>query len=545
MTEAIETELIHPDDAFYNSAQSGKFIKQEEDFYLFDFGQEKFAAIETWEFSDSPEKNETLSFLVERPLGAYWAASHQKLEKLKLWDYLEGLAKSGQVIEGQILSKNKGGLSVDIGLRAFLPMSQIDIHRVEDPDSFIGKKSQFRVTSFDHDRGNIVISRRALLEEERAERHAELLEGLAVGKKYEGIVRNLTKYGAFVDIGGVEGLLHMSNMSWGRIDHPSEIMKPGDSIRVILLELDKKKMRLSLGRKQLLEDPWEKIVQKINVGDEYEGPIVSLAPFGAFVEIEEGLEGLVHISEIAWLAKFPHAKDAGLKVGEKVKVKVLGVDTEDRRISLSIKQLLQNPYEKLKEEYPMGTKIEGKISNITEFGIFIEIAPNIDGLVHQSDVSWTNSGKNFGENFKVGEMQEVRVLDIDIEAGRISLGIKQLSDDPWATVQELAKVGQKIDVTIMRIADFGAFAEVMPGIEGLIHVSELSEERVESPASVVKVGQVVNVLVTGFDRANERIGLSLKRDELEVDVVTSFDEMEGSASTLGDVLRDRLGIKED
>ncbi len=538
----VENEILHPDDIYYNSIQSGTYVKTELEFHLFDFGHEKLAAVETEEFKTVPKGK--LDLLIERPLGKHWVASFIKGEQLKVWNNIDALVKSGQPVEGQILSKNKGGLSVDIGLRAFLPLSQIAIHRVEDVDSFLGMKSQFKITKFDHDRGNIVISRRALLEAERDSGKEELLANLKVGNEYKGVVRNLTKYGAFVDIGGVEGLLHVSNMSWGRIDNPSELVNPGDEIKVVLLELDKEKMRLSLGRKQLLEDPWEKIEDTIKIGDEFEGPVVSLAPFGAFVSLKEGLEGLVHVSEIAWLEKVNHPKDI-LKMGQRVRVKVMGVDGDERRISLSIKQLADNPYVVLRADNTNGTHFSGTISSVTEFGLFVNIAPNIDGLVHQSDISWKHEKGDLSERFNVGDAQEVMLLDIDVEAGRVSLGIKQLSDDPWQAAESVVVIGKKIDVTITRIADFGAFAEVMPGIEGLIHVSELSEERVDSPSSVVKVGQQVNVLVTAFDRAAERIGLSLKRDELEAESVSSYSDVEGSASTLGDLLRDRLGDSEE
>ncbi len=537
----LDNENIHPDDVYYNSVQSAKYVRTDQGLHLFDFGHEKLASVEVEEFTKLP--TESIDLLVERPVGQYWVASYIKNEQLKIWANIDALVKSGQPVEGQILSKNKGGLSVDIGLRAFLPMSQIDIHRVENVDAFIGKTAMFKITAFDHERGNIVVSRRALLEVERAEGKEELISNLKAGNTYTGIVRNLTKYGAFVDIGGVEGLLHVSNMSWGRVDHPSELVKPGDEIQVLLLDVDKEKMKLSLGRKQLLADPWESLGESVKVGDIIEGPIVSIAPFGVFVSIKEGLEGLVHISEIAWLEKIKHPKDV-VKLNENVRVKVMGIDLEERRISLSIKQLAENPYVKLSKEKPRGTKITGKISGVSEFGLFVQIAPFIDGLVHQSDISWKQID-DFAEKFKVGEEQEVLILDVDVEAGRVSLGIKQLSDDPWQSVEGIAKVGSKIDVTIVRIADFGAFAEVMPGIEGLIHVSELSEERVDSPASVVKVGQRVNVLVTAFDRTNERIGLSLKRDELEVKEDSSYSDLDGSASTLGDLLRDRLGDSEE
>lgn len=538
----VENEILHPDDVYYNSIQSGTYVKTDLGFHLFDFGHEKLAAVETEEFKTTPSGSAEI--LVERPVGQHWAASVIKGEQLKIWENIEALVKSGQPVEGQILSKNKGGMSVDIGLRAFLPLSQIDIHRVENVDAFIGMKTQFRVTKFDHEKSNIIVSRRALLEDERASGQDELLANLKVGNEYSGVVRNLTKYGAFVDIGGVEGLLHVSNMSWGRIDHPSELVNAGDEIKVVLLDVDKEKMRLSLGRKQLLSDPWENIADTIKVGEDYEGPVVSLAPFGAFVSLQEGLEGLVHVSEIAWLDKVNHPKDL-LTLGQNVRVKVMGVDGDERRISLSIKQLADNPYVVLRAEHENGIKFTGTISSVTEFGLFVHIAPGIDGLVHQSDISWTQEKGNLSEKFTVGDTQEVMLLNIDVEAGRVSLGIKQLSDDPWQAVESIAKVGQKIDVTIVRIADFGAFAEVMPGIEGLIHVSELSEERVDSPSSVVKIGQKVNVLVTAFDRANERIGLSLKRDELETETVSSYSEVAGAASTLGDLLRDRLGDSEE
>ncbi|MBA2664020.1 MAG: 30S ribosomal protein S1 [Bradymonadaceae bacterium] len=489
------------------------------------------------------EQGAKVRVLVENPLSDGWNGSVQKAEKLDVWDKLEELVKSGEAIRGIILNENKGGMSVDIGLRAFMPMSQVDLHRVNDTSPYIGRQDKFQVIKFDKEKADVVVSRRNLLEKGRDSDRQEALGELTAGQQFEGVVRNITNFGAFVDIGGIDGLLHVSNMSWGRVDHPSELVRPGDKLQVVVLEYDKKKKRLSLGRKQLLDDPWTELGQTVSEGDRINGKVVSLADFGAFIEIQPGLEGLVHVTELAWTGRINHPKDV-LDINQQVDVKVLSIDTENRRLSLSIKQLEESPWAKLTDQFPSGSRVEGTIRNITDFGLFVEIAPSIEGLVHVSDLSWTEKIEDPRAHYKVGETVEVVVLDIDVEAERAALGIKQLVDDPWQRAADIAKPGQKIDVTIARITDFGAFATIVEGVEGLIHISELREERVEKVSEVARPGQVHKALVLTFDRAAQRISLSLKRDTLGDDEgAREYNDNDGATATLGDILRDRLGIQ--
>ena len=530
-------------DELYNSFRKAKFVDRIDDGWLFDIGDEQKALVPNDDLPESTafDAGVEVELLVERPYGGHWAASVSKVERLKLWDELERLAQTNGEVEGMIIAANKGGLSVDIGVRAFVPKSQVDIHRVEDFAPYIGRKETFRVVKFDQKRGNVVLSRRELLEERRDERRDELLENLAPGQEYEGVVRNVLDFGAFIDIGGIEGLLHSSNMSWGRVDHPSELFRPGDRVKVVVLEYDQKRDRLSLGRKQLLADPWEGIADRYEDGDVVQGKVVSLADFGAFVEVEPGLEGLVHVTELSWTERINHPKEV-LAIDAPINVQIISVDTENRRLSLSVKRLEPNPWETVAAQMPEGTKFEGRITNVVDFGLFVEVVPGVEGLIHVSDLSWTEKIDDPRTRYNVGDTIEAVVLDIDAEAGRASLGHKQLEDDPWSRAKDVAKVGDKIPVTITRTTEFGAFAEILPGIEGLIHISELAEQRVERVTEVVRPGQTVEALVLSFDRGNQRISLSLKRDELDGGEMREYTD-EGSTTALGDVLRDRLGLK--
>lgn len=541
----MSQDTIEEAEEYYNALHSGEFVEEIDEGFVFDIGTELHAFVGKDELGDAMTfgPGDTPMLLVERPYGKYWAASIRKVEKLALWHKFEKAAKDQIEIEGTIVGSNKGGLSVDVGLRAFVPKSQIDIHRVDDFSPYIGRTETFRVIEFDKKRCNVVLSRRALLEENRAENRKELIEELEAGQEYDGVVRNVKEYGAFVDIGGLEGLLHKSNMSWGRLDHPSELVRPGDEIRVLVLDYDPKKRRLSLGRKQLLDDPWESLEERFKEGDVVQGRVVSLADFGAFVEVEPGLDGLVHVTELAWTGRINHPREV-LEIGAEVGVKVVGIDTENRRLSLSIKALENNPWESLADEIHVGDRFTGRITSITEFGVFVEVKPGIDGLVHVSDLSWTERIDDPAEHYNVGDEVEVVLLDIDAESTRVGLGIKQLNDDPWDIAERIATPGDKINVEVTRTTEFGAFARVTEGVEGLIHISELAEDHVERVTDVVHPGKTVEVLVTSFDRANERIGLSLRRDELvdESEDMRSFTDEGDSTATLGDLLRGQLGL---
>jgi len=538
----IEETAVDPQEMLFNAIVEAKVSEILEDGVLFDIGGDVPAFVSNDEFAKTgiPAVGDTSKVLVERPWGGYWAASVQKAEKLEMWDRLEDLVKSGEAVEGMIVGYNRGGLSVDFGMRGFVPMSQIDLHRVENPGEYLGMRELFRVTEFDKRQGNIVMSRRALLEEVRAEGRDEHLKNLQPGQVFNGIVRNLTKFGAFIDIGGVEGLLHKDNMGWGH-ESASDLFRPGDAIEVIVLDYDPERNRLGLGRKQLLDDPWKDEAAKFSEGDVVSGTVTSLADFGAFVRVADGLEGLVHVTELSWTERVNHPSDV-LTVGQVVEVKVGSVDLLQRRLSLSIKQLQENPWQTFAATHKLGDHVKGKIVNVVDFGAFVEITPGIDGLIHVSDVSWTDRVDKSADFFKVGEEIEAAIIDLDVEAGRLGLGIKQLTSDPWDLAVAIAVPGKKIDVVITRTTDFGAFATIVEGVEGLIHISELREERVNRVTEVVKPGDQVNVLVTTFDRDNQRIGLSLKRDELGGDSEMKSFTDEGGAATLGDLLKSRLGL---
>lgn len=537
------SEETREQEALYNSFRTAKFVEKRKDGWLFDLGDGEQALVPMDDLTHEPTfaTGEEAELLVERPYAGHWAASLSKVEKLKLWDEFEHLAKTRGMIEGTIVGSNKGGLSVDVGVRAFLPMSQIDVHRVEDVAPYIGRTERFEVSEFDKKRANLVLSRRAVVERARDENRSELIENLAAGQRFDGVVRNVLDYGAFVDIGGVEGLLHASNLSWGRVDHPSELLRPGDRVEVLVLDWDPKRERLSLGRKQVMDNPWDGLDTRHSEGDVLTGKVVSLADFGAFVAVEPGLDGLVHVTELSWTDHVQHPKQA-LDIDQVVQVKIISIDMENRRLGLSVKRLQPNPWDVVADQIKPGDIIEGEVKSVVDFGIFVELRPGVDALVHVSDLSWTQRIDDPRDHYEVGQTVTAKVIDIDAEAGRASLGIKQLSADPWQNASEIAKVGQQIDVTITRLTDFGAFAQIVEGIEGLIHISELADRRVERPAEVVKPGQTHKALVMSFDRANERISLSLKREELENDEVHGYTD-EGSATALGDVLRGRLGLK--
>jgi small subunit ribosomal protein S1 len=540
-TTAADTSTT--DDSLYNSFAKATFVKKTDEGYLFelDSGEKAQVALDEYDDNFPLSAGQTAELLVEQPWGEAWSASIRKASKLRFWEEIDEMADTKTIVDGDIVAQNKGGLSVDIGLRAFCPRSQIDIHRVDDSSPYVGRSAKFKIIQFDEDRCNVVVSRREVIEQDRKEQKKRTVDELEEGKVFTGVVRNIKKYGAFVDVGGIDGLLHISNMSWGRIDHPSELVRPGDEIKVAVLKYDEDRDRLSLGRKQLLDNPWTDIEERFSVDDVVNGTVVSLADFGAFVEVGPGLEGLAHVTELSWAERIHHPRDV-LEIGQDVQVKLIGIDTKKRRLSLSIKQLEQNPWEQLADDFTVGDIVNGPIRNITDFGLFVEIAPTVEGLVHVSDISWSEKIDDLNDHYKVGDEVETKILDIDIDNQRIGLGIKQLTRDPWTKATEAAKPGEKVKVTITRLTDFGAFAEIAEGVEGLIHISELAEGRVENAHQVVRPGQEVEVLVLSFDRANERIGLSLKRDELHEETAREYTEEDGATAKLGDILRDRLGL---
>src|SRR6476661_7516668 len=470
--------------------------------------------------------------------------SKEKADRFKVWDEISAACERDELIEGTITTRVKGGLSVTIrgGVKAFLPGSQVDLRPVRNLDAFIGKSYKFEVIKFNNKRGNIVLSRRVLLEKERAELKEQTLEKLKEGQIVDGIVKNLTEYGAFIDLGGIDGLLHITDMSWGRVNHPSEMFQVGDHVRVKVLKFNSETERVSLGLKQITEDPWKSASERYTPGTVVRGKVVSLKDYGAFIELEEGIEGLIHISEMSWTRRVKHPSKM-LAIGDVVEAVVLDIDPRQNRISLGMKQLEPNPFASLKEKYPPGTVVKGVVRNIADFGIFVEIEEGIDGLVHVSDLSWTQRVKHPSELYQKGDEVEAVVLNIEFdgEKPKVSLGIKQLVPDPWDRIPYDYPIGRIVDAKVLKVLDFGAFVEIEKGVEGLIHVSEFSEERVEDAKTFVKPGQTLKAEIIGVDTAERKIGLSF-RGATRAEELADAQGFTGGVptATLGDVMRDKL-----
>jgi small subunit ribosomal protein S1 len=468
--------------------------------------------------------------------------SHEKAKKVKVWDAIKDIYDADGTIEGVITSRVKGGFSVDIGLLGFLPGSQADLRPIRNMDEMVNKTYTFKILKYNKKRNNIVLSRRVLLEAERDKLRSSTLEAIEDGKVMEGIVKNITEYGVFVDLGGVDGLLHITDISWGRVKHPSELFSVGDKINVKILSFDFEKERVSLGMKQLTPDPWTTAVDKYPVGSKITGKVVSLTDYGAFIELEEGVEGLIHVSEMSWTRKIRHPSQM-VTVGEEIEAVVLDLKPDNRRISLGIKQTVDNPWEVISQKYPVGTIIEGKIKNITEFGLFIGIDDDIDGLVHISDISWTKRIKHPSEIYKKNDTVQAVVLDIDKANERFSLGIKQTQADPWESVSQRYEVGREISGVITNLTDFGVFVELEEGIEGLVHVSEISKENVKTPKEHYKIGETITAKVMNINSDERRIGLSIKRLEEDDDdkYLEEFAKnMKPATSSFGEILRTNI-----
>lgn len=471
--------------------------------------------------------------------------SRDKAKKVKVWDAIKEIYDADGTIEGVITSRVKGGFSVDIGLQAFLPGSQADLRPIRNMDEMVNQTYEFKILKYNKKRNNIVLSRRVLLEAEREKMRSATLAAIENDKVMDGIVKNITEYGVFVDLGGVDGLLHITDISWGRVKHPSELFSVGDQITVKILSFDFEKERVSLGMKQLTPDPWTTAVDKYPIGSKVEGRVVSLTDYGAFIELEEGVEGLIHVSEMSWTRKIRHPSQM-VAVGEEVEAVVLDLKPDNRRISLGIKQTVDNPWEVISQKYPVGTIIEGKIKNITEFGLFIGIDDDIDGLVHISDISWTKRIKHPSEVYKKNDTIQAVVLDIDKANERFSLGIKQTQADPWETVSERYEVGKEISGEITNLTDFGVFVELEEGIEGLVHVSEISKENVKSPKEHYQIGETITAKVMNINSDERRIGLSIKRLEDDDDdkYLEEFAKStKPAASAFGEILRNNIQEK--
>jgi small subunit ribosomal protein S1 len=531
---------------------TGRIISIDKDYVLVDIGYKSEGQIRINEFREengniTAKIDDTVEVMVE-----WWddeeervVLSKEKAEKVKVWDDIKKAHDDDGIVDGVILSRVKGGFSVDIGVQAFLPGSQADLRPIRNLDELVGKTFTFKILKYNRKRSNVVLSRRAILEQDRESKRSATLSAIHENKVIEGFVKNITEYGVFVDLGGVDGLLHITDISWGRVKHPAEMFAVGDRIKVKILSIDHEKERVSLGMKQLTGDPWLTASEKYAIGSRVTGKVVSLTDYGAFVELEEGIEGLIHVSEMSWTRKIRHPSKV-VSVGEAIEAIVLDIKPENRRISLGVKQVVPNPWDVISENYPVGTTIEGKVKNITDFGIFVGIDEGIDGLVHISDISWTKRIKHPSELYKKGDVIQAIVLAIEKENERFSLGIKQLQKDPWETVSDRYKVGKEITGTITNVTDFGIFVELEEGIEGLVHVSEISKEKIKTPVGKFNVGDALTAKVMNINSVERRIGLSIKRLQLddEQGILTEYiNNMKPATSTFGEMLRENLQEK--
>ncbi len=532
----------------------GQIVKVDSEFVTIDIGYKSEGQVSAAEFYDNrgeitvAQGDHILVYIerVEDDDGRL-ILSKEKADVLRAWDEISEACEKDELVEGTVVAKVKGGLSVDIGVKAFLPGSQVDIRPTKNLDQYIGKTFKFKIIKFNKKRGNIVLSRRLLLMEERARMKEQTLSKIEEGMVTEGVIKNLTEYGAFIDLGGLDGLLHITDMSWGRIKHPSEIFKVQDKIQVKVLKYDEEKERVSLGYKQLQPDPWHTVEERYRVGLRVKGKVVSLTDYGAFVELEPGVEGLVHVSEMSWTQRVKHPSKL-VNDGDTVEAIVLDVDTGNRRISLGMKQIEPNPWDILAEKYPVGSKITGQIKNTTDFGVFVGVPEGVDGLVHVSDISWENKAVDPNTMFKKGDEIECMVLSIDKAAEKFSLGIKQLSNDPWRVVADKYPPGSKVKGKVTKVADFGVFLEVEQGVEGLLHVSELEGEgKPKDKLKAVEEGAEMECLVTAVDMKEHKLSLSIramhKAEERENIRHYSKQGGTGAKTSFGDVLESSLAQK--
>ena len=554
--DSMESVMDMYEESFKRFAEgevvTGRIISIDKDQVLIDIGYKSEGQVRMQEFLDengniTAKVGDAIEVMVE-----WWddeeervLLSKDKAANIKIWESIKTSYDEEGTVKGTITNRVKGGFSVNIGVPAFLPGSQADLRPIRNLDEMVGKEFDFKILKYNRKRSNIVLSRRAILEKELDEKRTATLANIEEGKVVEGAVKNITEYGVFVDLGGVDGLLHITDISWGRVKHPSELFSIGDEITVKILNLDLENERVSLGMKQLAEDPWSTAAEKYAVGSRVTGKVVSLTDYGAFIELEEGIEGLIHVSEMSWTRKIRHPSKV-VSVGDEVEAVVLDIKPESRRISLGMKQVVPNPWDVISGKYPIGTTIEGKIKNITDFGLFIGIDEGIDGLVHISDISWTKRIKHPSELYKKGDVVQAIVLDIEKNNERFSLGIKQLQNDPWQSVSERYEVGKEITGTITNLTDFGVFVELEEGIEGLVHISEISKDKIKSPTEKFKVGDVITSRVMNINTEERRIGLSIKRLEIEDEQNLLSDYVNNirpATSSFGEILRENLQEK--
>jgi len=527
----------------------GEIVQIDKEYVLVDIGYKSEGQIRINEFID-PEGNLTanvgdrVEVLLERRESddGTIILSKEKAAKIKIWDDIKDIYENDGTIKGTVISRIKGGFAVDIGLQAFLPGSQVDLRPVRDMDALVGAEHEFKIVKYNKRRGNIVLSRRAILEAERMIQRQETFKHLEEGASLTGTVKNITDYGLFIDLGGIDGLVHITDMSWGRVGHPAEMHQVGDEISVKILNFDRERERVSLGIKQLTPDPWTEAEEKYTIGTKIQGRVVSLTDYGAFIEVEEGVEGLIHVSEMSWTRKIRHPSQV-LNVGDNVDSMVLNIDVAKKRISLGMKQVEPNPWDIIEEKYPVGTTIEGKIKNLTDFGIFIGIDEGIDGLVHISDISWTRRIKHPSEVYKKGQEIQAVVLNIDKDSERFSLGIKQLTSDPWDEIPQKYKPGTRVTGTVTNVTDFGLFLELEEGIEGLIHISEIAKDKRGNPMGRFQIDDVIQAKVLNVSREDKKIGLSIRKleegDDKEI-FRNYLDNHKEATSNLGELLREEM-----
>ncbi len=533
----------------------GKVLAMDDDYVTVDVGFKSEGMIPAWEFMEEDGTmtiavGDEVEVLVEdaEDEDGRVVLSKEKAERLKVWDEISQAYEREESVEGTIVARVKGGLSVDIGVKAFLPGSQVDLRPVRNLDGMIGDRAHFRIIKFNKRRGNIVLSRRALLETERRQMRETTLATLSTDQILDGVIKNLTDYGAFIDLGGIDGLLHITDMSWGRINHPGELFSVGDEIKVKILKFDPETERVSLGLKQIQPDPWVDAALRYPLGKRLEGKVVSLTDYGAFVELEAGIEGLVHVSEMSWTKRIKHPSKV-VSTGDDVEAVVLDVDEQNRKISLGMKQTEENPWTLIEEQYPVGTKVSGTVRNITNFGVFIGLDEGIDGLVHVSDISWTEQVKHPSEKFEKGDEVNAVVLKIDKDNEKFSLGIKQLEVNPWESISKKFGVGSEVTGPVTSVTDFGVFVRLEDGIDGLVYSSELAVERIENPSEVFKPGQEVTALVVKVEPEEQKVSLSIRalsdKEERRALKTLAEQESQTQTTTLGDLLAEKLGKQSD
>ena len=506
---------------------------------LVDIGYKSEGAISISEFEDEEiEVGDQIEVLLERLENdeGIVVLSKEKAAHKQNWDKIVGVYRDGGLVKGKVKSVVKGGLMVNVGVEAFLPGSQVDIIPPRDLNEYVGKVYEFKIVKVNDDRKNIVLSRREVIEAERADQRQRFLETVKEGDKVEGIVKNITDFGAFVDLRGMDGLLHITDMSWGRVNHPSEMLHIGQSLEVVILEVDREKERVSLGLKQMTDNPWADIERKYPINSHVKGRVTKLLPYGAFVELEKGVEGLVHVSELSWVKRITRPSDV-LKLDQEIEAVVLSISVKEQKISLGVRQLEDNPWADIESRFPIGTVIKGQVRNLTPYGAFVGLEEGIDGMIHVSDMSWTRKINHPSEVLKKGDEVEAIVLEIKKEDQRVSLGIKQLESDPWESINDRFKVGDMVTGQVAKIASFGAFVNLDGDIDGLIHISQLSEDHVERVKDVIKVGDEITARVIKVDSIERRIGLSIKAVNYDTEQLrretTSFEALRPSSDMVG------------